>query len=169
MKKNNMREIKIEKVVLSVGGMGEELEKGVLLLKKIVDGRKPAKMKTKKRIPSWNVRAGAEVGAVLTVRKNIKELLNKLFDAIGRKLKKKQISENHFSFGIEEYIEIPGMEYDREIGIRGFDVTVVFTRAGKRVKKKKYKRGKIPSRQKIGKEEIIDFLKENFNVEVIGK
>ena len=32
-KQNKMREIKIEKVVLSIGGTGDELEKGVKLLK----------------------------------------------------------------------------------------------------------------------------------------
>ena len=35
-KKNIMREIKIEKVVLNIGGVGEDLEKGVKLLKLIV-------------------------------------------------------------------------------------------------------------------------------------
>ena len=48
-----MRKIKIEKVVLSVGGTGENLEKGVKLLE-ILTGKKPARMKTKKRIPALN-------------------------------------------------------------------------------------------------------------------
>ena len=77
-------------------------------------------------------------------------------------LKKKQVSENNFSFGIKEYIEIPGVEYQRDIGIIGFDVTVVFKRAGRRVKLRKIKKGKIPSRQRITKEEIIKFMEDNF-------
>ena len=80
-------------------------------------------------------------------------------------LKKKQVSENNFSFGIKEYIEIPGMEYQREIGVMGFDVTVVFKRTGRRVKLKKIKRGRIPKRQIISKEEIIKFMEDNFQVE----
>ncbi len=36
-----------------------------------------------------------------------------------------------------EYIEIPGVEYDRDIGIRGLDITIVFKRAGRRVRLKK--------------------------------
>ena len=42
-KQNPMREIKIEKVVLSIGGTGDELEKGVKLLE-MLSKRKPAKM-----------------------------------------------------------------------------------------------------------------------------
>ena len=77
------------------------------------------------------------------------------------------MSENNFSFGIEEYIEIPGIEYQRDIGIRGLDVTVVFKRDGRRVRLKKIKRGKIPARQKISKEEIIKFMEENFQTKFI--
>lgn len=164
MSENIMREIKIEKVVLGVGGTGEVLEKGVKLLK-LLTGRKAAKMKSKKRIPSLGVRPGLEVGAVVTIRKNIKEFLKKMLLAEGDILKKKQMSENNFSFGVKEYIEIPGIEYEREIGIMGFDVTVVFKRTGRRVKLKKIKKGKIPKRQSISKEEIIKFMEENFETE----
>ena len=82
--------------------------------------------------------------------------------AIDNNLKRKQISENNFSFGIKEYIEIPNTEYQRDIGILGLDVTVVFKRNGRRIRLKKIKRGKIPKRQKITKKEIIKFMEENF-------
>jgi large subunit ribosomal protein L5 len=163
-KQNVMREIKIEKIVLSVSGIAEELEKGVKLLELLTDKkRKPAKMKSKKRIPSLGVRPGLEIGAVITIRKNPEEMLKKFLLTIDNVLRKKQISENNFSFGIKEYIEVPGMEYQREIGIRGLDVTVVFKRTGRRVKLRKTKKGKIPSRQKITREEIIEFMKNKFN------
>jgi len=159
-----MREIKIEKVVLGVGGTGDNLEKGVKLLK-LLTGKKPAKMKSKRRIPSLGVRPGLEVGAVVTLRKNAEEFLKKMLIAEDNSLKKKQISENNFSFGVKEYIEIPGMEYERDIGIMGFDVTVVFKRTGRRVKLKKIKRGKVPKKQSISKEEIIKFMEEKFQTE----
>ena len=163
---NSMREIKIEKVVLSVGGKADELEKGVKLLQ-ILTNRKPAKMISRKRIPTWSVRPKLEVGAVVTMRKDVEEFLKKLLVAKDNTLKKKQISENNFSFGIEEYLEIPGMEYQREIGIRGLDVTVVFKRSGRRVKLKKIKKGKIPKKQNISSEEIIKFMEENFRTNFI--
>ena len=125
------------------------------------------KTTSKKRIPTWGVRPGLELGAIVTIRdKNkIKELLKKFLETIENRLKKKQISDNHFSFGIPEYIEVPGLEYQRDIGIRGFDVTIVFVRAGKRVIRKKIKRGKLPKRQLVSKEEILNYMKENFNTE----
>jgi len=160
-KENPMRKIKIEKVVLSVGGIGDSLEKGFKLLE-FLTGKKPSKKISKKRIPSLNVRPGLETGALVTIRKNPEIILKKMLIAIENVLKKKQVSENNFSFGIKEYIEIPGTEYQREIGIMGLDVTVVFKRTGKRVKLKKSRRGKIPKKQRISKEEIIKFMEENF-------
>ena len=163
---NPMREIKIEKIVLSIGGTGEELEKGFGLLK-LLTGRTPAKMKSRKRIPSLGVRPKLEVGAVVTIRKNPEETLRKMLSTLDNILKKSQISENNFSFGIKEYIEIPGTEYQRDIGIRGLDVTVTFKRAGRRVKLKKIKKGKIPKRQAVTREEIIKFMEENFKTKFI--
>ena len=161
MNSNPMREIKIEKVVLSVGGTGDNLQKGTRLLEYLTE-RKPAKMKSRKRIPSLGVRPGLEVGSVVTIRKNPKLILKRMLSAIDNKLRKKQISINNFSFGLKEYIEIPGVEYQREIGIMGLDVTVVFKRSGRRVKLRKIKRGKYSIRQNVLKEEIIKFMEENF-------
>lgn len=158
---NPMRKIKIEKVVLNVGATGEGLEKGVKLLK-LLTGKKPAKMKSAKRIPSLGVRPKLEVGAVVTVRKGAEELLKKMLVAIDNTLRTKQMSENNFSFGLKEYIEIPGIEYQRDIGIIGLDVTVVFKRAGRRVRIRKINSGKIPKRQVITKQEIIKFMEDNF-------
>lgn len=161
---NKMKEIEMEKVVLSVGGTAENLERGVKLLR-LLTSQKPAKMKSTKRIPSLGVRPGLETGAVATVRKGKEELLKKLLAAVDNTLRKKQMSKNNFSFGIKEYIEIPGIGYQREVGIAGLDITVVFKRAGRRVKLKKIKRGKIPKRQVITKEEIIKFMEEKFQTE----
>jgi large subunit ribosomal protein L5 len=163
-KQNPTRTIKIEKVVLSIGGTAEQLEKGFKLLK-LLTGRTPAKMKSHKRIPAFGVRPKLEVGAVVTIRKDLHEVLKRMLTAVDNKLRKKQMSENNFSFGIKEYIEIPGMEYQREIGIIGIDVTVVFKRAGRRVSLRKTKKGKVPARQRIPREELIKFMEENFQTE----
>jgi len=159
--RNKMQEIRIEKIVLSVGGTADYLEKGVKLLE-MLTGKKPARMKSSKRIPTWSVRPGLEIGAVVTIRDKPEEFLKRMLITIDNVLKKKQISENNFSFGIKEYIEIPGVEFQREIGIMGFDVTVVFKNAGRRVKLKKIKKGKIPKRQIIPSEEIIKFMENKF-------
>ncbi len=163
---NPMRKIKLEKVVLSVGGIGEELEKSFRLLEMLTK-RKPAKMKTKKRIPALGIRPKLEIGAVVTIRKNPGEILKRLLASRNNMLNKNCVGENTFSFGIKEYIEIPGAEYQRDLGIRGLDVTVTFLRAGKRVKLKKIKGSKISKKQNVSKEEIIKFMEENFNTKFI--
>jgi large subunit ribosomal protein L5 len=118
--KNVMQEFKLEKVTLNVGGVAEKLDKGFILLEK-VSNKKPVKVKATKRIPTWNVRPGLEVGCKVTLRGNdAVEMLKKLLPALDNTLKEKQIQDNFLSFGIHEYIEIPGMEYIREVGIMGY-------------------------------------------------
>ena len=168
MAENVMRNIKLEKVILNIGGVGEKLDKGVILLETI-SGKKAIKVKATKRIPTWQVRPGLEVGTKVTLRgKNALEIVKKLLPAIDNTLKERQIQDNFFSFGIHEYIEIPGIEYIREVGIMGFEVTVVFSRAGKSVEKKKIKRGKS-KRLTVSREEIINYLKTKFNTSILKK
>jgi len=163
---NKMREIEIEKVVLNCGGTEDKLEKSVNLLK-LISGKKVKEIASVKRIPTFGVRPGLKTGCSVTLRdKSKEELLKRLLESIDNRIKKKQVSINAFSFGIKEYLEIPGVEYQRDIGILGFEVTVVFKRKGKRVGLKKIKRGKIPARQQISPEEIIEFLQTKLNMEV---
>ena len=163
---NIMREIKIEKVILGVGGTAEKLEKGVKLLK-FLTNRSPSKTKSHKRIPELGVRPGLFVGAVVTIRKDMDGILGKLLSSVDNTLKRSQVAENGFSFGVKEYIEIPGIEYQRDIGIMGFDVTIVFKRTGKRIILKKIKKGKIPARHRISRDEIIKFMEEKFKTRFV--
>ena len=166
-KENPMRKIKIEKVLLSCGATSSDLEKAKKLLELISD-MKAQIITSRKRIPDFGVRPGLEVGTRVTVRgKKALDLLRKLLGAKDNTLRKKQVSDNHFSFGIKEYIEIPEVEYQREIGIRGLNVTVDFVRAGLRVKRKKIKSGKVPKKQYIPKEEIIKFMEEAYKTEFL--
>ena len=166
MTENKMREIKIEKVVLSEGGKAEKAEKEAKLLQ-IITGKKAVVVKAKRRVPAFDVRPGLEIGSKVTIRKDTEPLLKRLLAAVNNKLDKKKIETNHFSFGIEEYIEIPGVEYQRELGVLGLNVSVVFSRKGKRVGLRKIKQGKVSKKQDVSKEEIINFMKQNYNLEVI--
>ena len=165
-KENPMRKIKIEKVVLNCGAVGPDLEKSKKLLE-ILAGKGAQKITTAKRIPDFNVRPGLEVGTRITLRgEKALALLKRLLGAIGNTLSEDQIYQNGFAFGIKEYIEIPGIEYQRDIGIRGLNVAVTFIRPGVRVKRKKIKAGKLPKKQHVSSEEIIKFMKENFSTEI---
>ena len=168
-KENPMKEIEMEKLFLSIGAVGDELDKAVRLLN-IISGMKAVKTRSRKRIPAFNIRPGLEIGCKVTLRgKKAEELLSRLLEAVNNQLKEKQIEPNGFSFGIPEYIEIPGMEYQREIGMLGLNITAVFKRKGKRTEIKKIKRGKIPQRQQVTREEIIKFMQLNFKIKIQGR
>lgn len=167
-KMNPMQEIEIEKMVLNCGAIDDKLEKSVKLLE-LITKRKILQTNAKKRIPGFGISPGKGAGCKVTLRdkQEIMSLLKRFFAAVSNEIKEKKIEENHFSFGVHEYIEIPGLEYDRDIGILGFEATVVFKRKGKRVKVKKIKQGKYPQKQQVSKQEIIDFLIKELNLEVI--
>lgn len=159
---NPMRRITIEKVVLSAGATGDALMKARKLLE-FLTKRKAQVIATRKRIPDFEVRPGLEVGTRVTLRGNAAlEMLRRLLGAVENTLLRKQIADNHLSFGIHEYIEIPEIEYQRDIGIRGFNTTIVFARKGMRVKHKKLKAGHVPHRQYVSSDEIIQFMEAHF-------
>lgn len=164
---NVMRTVRIERVVISAGATGDALTKSKKLLE-IISGRKAQIVASQKRIPAFDVRPGLEVGVSITVRgEDGIKLLRRLLGAIDNKIKKSSVADNHLSFGIKEYIEIPEMEYHRDIGIRGLNVTVVFARPGLRVQRKKIKKGHVPKRQHVTKEEVISKMEEQFKTEFI--
>lgn len=159
---NPMRKIAIEKVVLSAGATADALVKARKLLE-FLTKRKAQLIATRKRIPDFEVRPGLEVGTRVTLRGDAAlEMLRSLLGAVENTLSQKQVADNHLSFGIHEYIEIPGIEYQRDIGIRGFNTTIVFARKGMRVKRKKLKAGHIPHRQYVTSDEIIQYMEAHF-------
>ncbi len=166
-KENPMRKIKIEKVLVSCGATGADLEKAKKLLQLLTE-MKPQVIASTKRIPNFDVRPGLEVGTRVTLRgEKALASLKKFLGALNNTLYESQVSENHFSFGIEEYIEIPGTEYQRDIGIRGLNVTVVFIRPGIRIKRKKIKSSKVAKKQNVSPEEIINYMEDNFQTEFL--
>ena len=166
---NKMREVRIEKVLLSSGATGTNLEKAKKLLE-LLSGMKAQIIKAgpRQRIPAFGVKPNMELGVRVTVRnEKAIELLKRLLGAIDNQLNEDQVEPNHFSFGVKEYIDIPEVEYQREIGIRGFNATVVFTRRGIRVKRKKIKKGKYPEKQQVSAEEIIKYMEDSFQTEFL--
>jgi len=165
--KNKMREVEIEKIVLNCGATEDKLEKSVKLLEMITK-RKVYKVKATKRIPAFGISPGKLAGGKVTIRNKdqIEDLLRRFFVTIDNEFPEKQIVENQASFGIPEYIEIPGLGYDRDIGILGFEVSIVFKRKGKRVRFKKIKRGSLPLKQRVTVEEIKEYLTKFFGVEI---
>jgi large subunit ribosomal protein L5 len=167
-KENPMREIGIEKVTLNVGvgEAGDKLEKAKVLLERI-SGSKVVITHSKKRIPSWGVRPGLAIGVKTTLRgEKAEELLKRLFKAVDNAVLPSQFDEEgNLSFGIKEYIHIPGVKYDPSLGIIGLDVCITLKRrGGYRVKRRVYKRGKIGNAHRITPEEAMEFFKNKFGI-----
>jgi len=171
-KENAMRQLRISKVTLNIGAgkSTEKLEKGVKLLQAIT-GIPPVKTVTNKRIPNWGLRPGLPIGCKLTLRKaSSLELLKRLFQSRSNKLSGSQFdNEGNVSFGISEYIDIPGVNYSPAIGIMGLEVCVTLERPGFRIKRRKIMKRKIPPSHRITKGEAIDFMKEKFGIAVISE
>lgn len=166
---NIMRQPRIEKLTLNIGAGKDvqKLDKGVALIKAIT-GIEPLKTITQKRIPNWGLRPGLPIGCKLTIRKQpAAELLKRLLTAKENKLKPTQFDEGgNISFGIPEYIDIPGVAYDPKIGIMGLEVCVTLERPGYRIKRRRLKQKKVPRKHLLTREEAIEFMQKNFNVKV---
>ncbi len=165
---NPMREIRLEKVTINAGAgeAGPKLEKSKAMLEKIT-GKKVVITRTHKR-STFGVAKDRPIGVKVTLRGNdAMETLKRLLGAIDNKLKTSQFDANgNFSFGIAEYIHVPGMKYDPDIGILGFDVCVTLERPGYRVKKRRYRKGKIGKSHRIKPEESIEWAKKELGVKV---
>ncbi len=167
-----MQEPRIEKLTLNIGAGTEKvkLDKGMKLLEKI-SSSKPVKTVTNKRLAAWGLRPGLPIGCKVTLRgKKAEELLKRLLEAKDNRLTESQIDDNgNIAFGIHEYIEIPGVGYEPEIGVMGLQVCVSLEKPGYRVKKRKVKRSTIGAKHKLRKNEAVEFVKKKFNVDVGGE
>jgi large subunit ribosomal protein L5 len=162
---NPMTEVKFEKVVLHATTSDRNLLEKYVKLLELITKKKATFTKAIRRIQAFKIRPGLEIGCKVTIRgKEGIELTKRLLRTIDNKLTKKQIQNGFVSFGIKEYIEIPGVDYQRELGILGFDVTITLSKVGKRVGLKKIKKSKLGNRQRVNKQETINFLKNKFDI-----
>jgi large subunit ribosomal protein L5 len=166
---NSMKEIRIEKVTFNVGAGRDDklLQKSIKLLE-LVTGTKVIKTVTSKRIPGWSVRPGLALGCKTTIRgKKAEELLKRMLEGKENLLKTKNFDDHgNFSFGIPEYISIPDMKYDPDLGMLGFELAVTLTRPGFRIKKRRLFKKKVPQRHSITQKDAIEFVKKKFGTKV---
>ena len=166
---NPLQKPKIEKVTLNigVGQSGEKLGKAEALLQKLTN-RKPVRTFSKHKIPTWNLKKGDPIGCKVTLRGQAAEdFLKRGFTARDNQLKSGSFDKcGNFSFGVHEYIDIPGIKYDPDIGIMGMDITVTMHKPGYSVKNRRIRPGRIPAKNIISKEETIALIKEKFNIEI---
>jgi len=164
-----MRKLRIGKVTLNIGaGKDEEkLKKGRKLLK-MITGIEPVNTRTSKRIPSWGLRPGLAIGAKITLRyQQAREILKRLLESQDNLLSLENFDEQgNLSFGVAEYIDIPGINYDPEIKIMGLEAAVTLERPGFRIKRRRIKKRPISKKHQISKNESIDFMKKEFGIKI---
>lgn len=165
-----MQSINISKVVINIGtGSNDALQVSAKRLIETITSRKPADEISRTRNPSFKIAKGQKIGAFVTVRgDDAKKLIKRLFEAVDNKIKYDSISTNSLSFGIPEYIDITGVKYDPKVGMMGMNVNVSFKRKGTRVALRKLHNAKIPPKHRqVPPDEIVDYIKKEFNVSAI--
>ncbi len=168
MSDNPMRSIRLGKLTLNIG-MGEAgpgIEKAKVLLEKMSQSK--VVVTTTHKRTTFGGAKGRPIGVKVTLRgKKAMELLGSMLGAVDSRLKPGQFDRNgNFSFGIEEYIHIPGIKYDPDIGILGMDVCVTLTRPGFRVSMKRLRPGRIGKAHKITPEDAQEWVTREFKVKV---
>lgn len=157
-----MNKVKIDKVTLNigVGQPGERLENAKALLEKLT-GAKPIITKARTRNPSFKIRQGDDIGVKITLRKQLAlDVLKRCLESIDYSVSQRSFdATGNMSFGVKEYIDVPGMKYDPKIGMMGFDVCVTLSKPGFRVQRRRVAFSRVPLMHRVSKQEAIEFMK----------
>ncbi|WP_225876061.1 50S ribosomal protein L5 [Infirmifilum lucidum] len=165
-----MRRIFIGKVVVNigVGESGERLAKAAKLLEELT-GQKPSLRRARRSIKEFGVKKGENIAVMVTLRgEKAINFLKRALAAVDYKINERSIDKHgNFAFGVKEHILLPGVKYDPEVGIFGFDVIVALERPGYRIARRRRKRSKIGYRHRVTREETIAYLEKVLGVQVI--
>ncbi len=168
-KSHPMRKPRILKVSVNfaVGASGPNLEKARVLCERITN-QVPAEGRARESVRGFGIRKHEPIGLFTTLRGDLAhEFLKKAFWAIEDRVPNSKFDKyGNLSFGLDEHLKLPNIKYDPQIGVHGFNTTIVLERPGFRTKRRRYKPKKIPARHKITKTEGIAFFKHEFNLGV---
>ncbi len=100
-----------------------------------ITGQKPAVRRARKSIANFKLRAGAPIGAMVTLRgQRMWEFLDRLMMIAIPKIRdfrglspKSFDGRGNYTFGIKEQMIFPEIKYDKVEKIRGMDITLVTT------------------------------------------
>jgi len=168
MAEHKMKKIQVSQVTVNIGigRVSDDVEKAKDLLEKVT-GKQAVKTESKEGSKKFGVRSGLEIGAMVTLRdEEAEEFLEKVLPAAEGINKSSFDGNGNFGFGIPEYIDVPGVEYDSDIGMMGFEVAVKLERPGYRVKKRDHKPNEIGKEHKVSDDEAIEFIEDRFEIEV---
>ena len=167
---STMRDLHVEKVVVNigVGEAGERLAKAEKVLE-MVTKQKPVETLSKTVNRDLGIRQGMPLGCKVTLRGESAVDFVKQALAI-REMRVPEYSfdkEGNMAFGISDYTDCEGMKYDPEIGIFGMDINVVLRRPGNRITQRALLKRRIPKSHRVDRDEAIQYMKDNFQIEVV--
>ncbi len=167
---NPMRELYVDKVVvhMGVGEAGDKLVKAENIMTEIT-GQSPIRAFAKRTQPAFGIRKGQPIGCRVTLRGDrAQTFVQTALEIVENTISGTQFdATGNFSFGIEEHTDFPGQSYDPMIGIYGMDVSVVLERKGIRIARRALQEKKLPTKQRVTKDDAVAYMKEAFNVEVL--
>ena len=170
--KHPMQKPYIDKVVVNigVGQAGEELQKAVKVLESMTNGT-PVILKARKNVKEWGVRKTQSIATKVTIRGDEAiDFIKRTLDPFDNRILRRAFdNKGNVSWGIDEHIKVPGVKYDPEHGIFGFDVSCRLVRPGYRIKERKKFRSKIGADHYPTKEETIYFFENVLKAEVVDK
>lgn len=170
--KNPMRDVRVEKVVLNIGCGGRvPIDMAKTLLERLTKA-KIVMTKSKKRTTFANAPGrGKPIGMKVTIRpkRGAGDMIKRLLAAREGKLPVSSFDEQgNVNFGVKEYLDIPGMEYDPKMKMIGMDVAVTLERPGFRTKRKSLASA-IGNRHLVTRQAAQDFMRSRFGVTIVEK
>jgi len=161
----------IRKVIVNIctGRSGEPLDKASNILKELTE-QQPCLRRAKRTLRAFGIRKDEPIASMVTLRgPKAEDFLRRAFSAVSGKIPEKSFDKlGNFAFGIKEHIDIPGTRYNPQLGIFGMNIDINIERPGYRVARRRRRKSKIGLRQKLTKEEAIQYMKERFGIEVVS-
>ncbi len=114
-------------------------------------------------IRSFGIRRNEKISCFVTVRgEKAREILDRALKVKEYELRNSCFNNTGcFGFGITEHIDL-GMKYDPSTGIFGMNFFIVLRRAGGRVAKRKRKRGRVGTFQRVTRADAQTFFREKY-------
>ena len=137
--KNRMQLPSVNKIVVNIG-LGEAIQNAKAIDAavndlKIIVGQKPVVTKAKKSIAQFKVRAGMEIGAMVTLRgERMWEFLDRLTSIALPRIRdfqgispKSFDGRGNYTLGLREQLVFAEIDYDKVDRLRGMEITIVTT------------------------------------------
>lgn len=134
---NPLQVPRLQKIVVNVG-LGEAIQNDKAIEAATRDlaaitGQRPVVTRAKKSIASFKLRAGARIGAMVTLRGDrMYAFLDKLINAALPRVRdfagvspKSFDGRGNYTLGLREQLVFPEIEYDKVDRIRGMEITIV--------------------------------------------